>query len=239
MKFIFTLLLILALNLSLNAQTPPFPGGTNNPPITNYDGGGVTGSTYVVDTNHLYIKFVSYSTHTTGSHHNPIVWADKVFFISGYLDTNLVYGLAQSSSINGTYKTMATFVGNANGVLVTNSVILSSTITSPAWFFRAVQQAGFLVWSDYEGGSYVAYTKTIADGWGWSPDRSELTIQDPQNSDNTVLAFGSYGDSWSGQGLAIVPFPTYSPVYEFSITFDDPLNQPFGMYPIWLTGFAP
>lgn len=85
---------------------------------------------------------------------------------------------------------------------------------------------------------YVAYTKTVSQGWGWAPTPgvTTLTAADGSGRTNTkVQYFGAYGDTGCGQTSVTIPYPPASPVYRFTIFFTN--NVPTNAYPIVLTGF--
>jgi hypothetical protein len=86
---------------------------------------------------------------------------------------------------------------------------------------------------------YVAYTKTVSQGWGWSPSGTIHTAADGSGRTDTKIEYiGAYGDSGCAQTTVTIPNPTYSPVYRFTIYFTN--NVPTtNAYPITLTGFNP
>jgi hypothetical protein len=87
---------------------------------------------------------------------------------------------------------------------------------------------------------YVNYSKTISQGWGWTPitGTTVLTASDGSGrTDTTISYFGKYGDTGCGQTSVTVPYPPPSPAYRFTINF--PNNVPTTNYPITLTGFNP
>ncbi len=87
---------------------------------------------------------------------------------------------------------------------------------------------------------YVLYTKTPAQGWGWTPASGATTLAAADGggrSDTSVVYCGEYGDGGCGESGVIVPQPTFSPVFRFAIYF--PNNVPTTNYPITLTGFNP
>jgi hypothetical protein len=84
----------------------------------------------------------------------------------------------------------------------------------------------------------VGYTKTISQGWGWAPitGATVLTAADGSGRTNTKVQYcGAYGDNGCGQTTVTIPYPPFSPVYEFGIYFTN--NVPTNAYPIVLTGF--
>jgi hypothetical protein len=82
---------------------------------------------------------------------------------------------------------------------------------------------------------YVIYTKTVSQGWGWSPTGTVHTASDGTGRTDTKVEYGgAYGDYGCNQTSVSVN-PTYSPVYRFTIYF--PSNIPTNAYPITLTGF--
>jgi hypothetical protein len=86
---------------------------------------------------------------------------------------------------------------------------------------------------------YVVYTKTPAQGWGWSPSNNATiyTAADGGGRSDTIVQYGGdYGDSGCDQ-TSVTVHPAFSPVYRFAIFFSD--NVPSTNYPITLTGFNP
>jgi hypothetical protein len=86
----------------------------------------------------------------------------------------------------------------------------------------------------------VAYTKTISQGWGWTPiaGATVLTAADGSGRTDTKVEYvGLYGDSGCNQTTVTIPYPTYSPAYRFTIYFTN--NVPTNAYPLMLTGFNP
>jgi len=87
---------------------------------------------------------------------------------------------------------------------------------------------------------YVAYTKTVSKGWGWAPISGATTLKAADGSgrtDTKVEYFGAYGDTGCAQTTVTIPYPPFSPVYQFCIYFAS--NVPTTNYPIVLTGFNP
>jgi hypothetical protein len=85
---------------------------------------------------------------------------------------------------------------------------------------------------------YVNYTKTISQGWGWTPTGTVHKAADGSGRTDTKIEYvGAYGDSGCNQTIVIIPNPTYSPAYRFTIYFAN--NVPTNAYPITLTGFNP
>jgi len=82
---------------------------------------------------------------------------------------------------------------------------------------------------------YAIYTKTISQGWGWSPSGTVHTVTDTNRTDTKVEYVGAYGDSGCAQTTVTIPNPTFSPVYRFAIYFTN--NVPTNAYPIVLAGF--
>jgi hypothetical protein len=84
---------------------------------------------------------------------------------------------------------------------------------------------------------YVIYTKTMSQGWGWSPTGTIHTAADGSGRTDTKIQYGGmYGDSGCNQTSVSVN-PVYSPTYRFAIFFTN--NVPTNAYPITLTGFNP
>ncbi len=88
---------------------------------------------------------------------------------------------------------------------------------------------------------YVAYSKTISQGWGWTPVSGATVLKAADGSgrtDTKVQYFGLYGDIGCAQTTVTIPYPTFSPAYRFWIYFAN--NVPTtNAYPIILTGFNP
>jgi hypothetical protein len=87
---------------------------------------------------------------------------------------------------------------------------------------------------------YVNYSKTIAQGWGWTPVSGApvLTASDGGGRSDTIIMYlGKYGDSGCNPTTVTIPNPPPSPSYRFTIYF--PNNVPTTNYPIVLTGFNP
>ena len=85
---------------------------------------------------------------------------------------------------------------------------------------------------------YVIYTKTISQGWGWTPatNATVLTASDGGGRMDTFVTYaGKYGDSGCGQTTVTIPYPPPSPAYRFAVYF--PSNVPTTNYPIVLNGF--
>jgi len=87
---------------------------------------------------------------------------------------------------------------------------------------------------------WVAYTKTVSQGWGWTPasGATVLTAADGSGRTDTKVQYvGAYGDNGCGQTTVTIPYPPFSPAYRFTIYFTN--NVPTNAYPITLTGFNP
>jgi len=88
---------------------------------------------------------------------------------------------------------------------------------------------------------YVNYTKTVSQGWGWSPATNSTTIFTASDgsgrTDTKVVYQGRSFDSGCGQTSVTIPNPPISSSYRFSIYF--PNNVPTTNYPIVLIGFNP
>lgn len=86
---------------------------------------------------------------------------------------------------------------------------------------------------------YVHYSKAISQGWGWTPISGATTLTAADGSgrtDTKVQYFGLYGDIGCAQTTVIIPYPPYSPAYQFTIFF--PTNAATSTnYPLVLTGF--
>lgn len=88
---------------------------------------------------------------------------------------------------------------------------------------------------------YVNFTKSVAQGWGWSPSTNTTiyTATDTNRSDTKIQYGGYYGDSGCAQTTVTIPYPAMSPVYRFSIYFPTNTAVPTNAYPITLSGFNP
>ena len=87
---------------------------------------------------------------------------------------------------------------------------------------------------------YVNYTKTISQGWGWTPisGATVLTASDGGGRTDTIIAYmGKYGDTGCNPTTVTIPYPPPSPAYRFTIYFQN--SVPTTNYPIVLTGFNP
>jgi hypothetical protein len=87
---------------------------------------------------------------------------------------------------------------------------------------------------------YINYTKTIAQGWGWTPVTGATTFTAADGggrTDTKIMYGGMYGDTGCNQTTVTIPNPPFSPAYRFTIYF--PNNVPTTNYPIVLTGFNP
>ena len=69
--------------------------------------------------------------------------------------------------------------------------------------------------------TYVLYTKSAQQGWGWTPHSGPLIAfvgTNQSNTTNIITYLGEYGDSGCGlNGLCTLPYPAYSPAYRFSV----------------------
>ena len=89
-------------------------------------------------------------------------------------------------------------------------------------------------------GGYVGkavFTKTVAQGWGWTPTNAVHTATDTNRTDTKIEFQGKAGDVGCNQTTVTVPDPTTSPKYRFTVYFAN--NVPTNSYPIVLTGFMP
>lgn len=86
---------------------------------------------------------------------------------------------------------------------------------------------------------YVTYTKTVAQGWGWSliSGATTFSAHDTTRSNTKVEYVGDWGDEGCAQTIVSIPNPPYSPLYRFAIYFTN--NVPTTNYPITLVGFNP
>jgi hypothetical protein len=89
---------------------------------------------------------------------------------------------------------------------------------------------------------YVNYLKPPTQGWGFYSDTNTTfhAATDNNRSDTKVTYIGSLGDGNCGQSNnVIIPDPTGSPKYRFSIYFPRGCQVPTNSYPITLDGFNP
>jgi len=87
---------------------------------------------------------------------------------------------------------------------------------------------------------YVNYRKTVSQGWGWGPSTNTTihTATDGAGRTDTKVEYGGKnGDKGCDQTTVMIPDPTLSPKYRFSIYFTN--NVPTNAYPITLSGFDP
>ena len=87
---------------------------------------------------------------------------------------------------------------------------------------------------------YVAYTKTVGNGWGWAPatNTTVFTAADGGGRSDTKIVFvGKSNDTGCNQTSVTIPNPPTSTKYRFTIYF--PNNVPTTNYPMVLTGFDP
>jgi len=88
--------------------------------------------------------------------------------------------------------------------------------------------------------SYVNFTKSVSQGWGWKPS-TNTTIHIAANGgdrpDVKVEFVGKRLDSGCSPESVLVPDPAYSTAYRFTIYFTN--GVPSTNYPITLTGFDP
>ena len=89
---------------------------------------------------------------------------------------------------------------------------------------------------------YVYYSKTVSQGWGWAPTpgATVLTAADGSGRTDTKIQYvGAYGDYGCGQTTVTIPYPPFSPVYQFAIFFTNNVPPSTNGYPLVLTGFNP
>lgn len=88
---------------------------------------------------------------------------------------------------------------------------------------------------------YVNYMKPPSQGWGFYTDTNAFfhAATDNNRSDTKVTYSGYYGDANCGQTSVVIPTPTPSPRYRFSIFFPRGSQVPTNSYPITLDGFNP
>jgi Immunoglobulin domain len=135
-------------------------------------------------------------------------------------------------SVNGTTASSST----ANTVIV-NGVLGGGPITVFGTPYAGSGGQGTCP-GPYVG--YVAFTKTVSQGWGWAPisGATVLTAADGSGRTDTKVEYvGAYGDHGCNQTTVTIPYPPFSPVYRFTIYFTN--NVPTNSYPITLTGFNP
>jgi hypothetical protein len=85
---------------------------------------------------------------------------------------------------------------------------------------------------------YINFTKTISQGWGWTPSTNTtvFTASDGSGRTDTKISYlGMYGDTGCNQTTVTIPNPPFSPSYRFTIFF--PNSVPTTNYPIALSGF--
>jgi hypothetical protein len=134
----------------------------------------------------------------------------------------------------------------ANGAAVTPTISASLQVyTMDSDWFGVVVYAQPIVSSGsqwtcpgpYTG--YVTYTKTVAQGWGWTPSTNTTiyTASDTTRTNTKVEYGGDYGDEGCAQTTVTIPNPPFSPLYRFAIYFTN--NVPTTNYPITLSGFNP
>lgn len=159
--------------------------------------------------------------------------------ISGQTNSTLTIENAQTSDA-GYYSCNV-----ANGSNVTPTVSASMQVFTMNENFDVVVY-GQPIYSGGSSGScpgkytgYVTYTKTVAQGWGWTPasGTTTFTATDTTQTNTKVEYVGDYGDEGCAQTTVTIPYPTFSPAYRFSIYFTNAV--PTTNYPITLTGFNP
>jgi hypothetical protein len=86
---------------------------------------------------------------------------------------------------------------------------------------------------------YVNYTKTVSQGWGWSPSSvTPHTAADGSGRTDTKVEYvGKKGDNGCDQTIVTLPNSPFSSAYRFTIYFTN--NVPSGPYPLSLNGFNP
>jgi hypothetical protein len=135
-------------------------------------------------------------------------------------------------------------IANGTNVTPTISASLEVYTINPEFFGVVVYAAPIVSPGDlgtcpgpYAG--YVTYTKTVAQGWGWTPSTNTTiyTASDTTRTNTKVQYGGDYGDSGCAQTTVTIPYPTFSPAYRFGIYFTN--NVPSTNYPIILSGFNP
>jgi hypothetical protein len=88
---------------------------------------------------------------------------------------------------------------------------------------------------------YVNYLKPASQGWGFYTDTNTTyhAASDQNRSDTKLSYMGYAGDSNCASNTVVVPDPTFSVKYRFSIYFPRNVQVPTNSYPITLTGFNP
>lgn len=90
--------------------------------------------------------------------------------------------------------------------------------------------------------TYVNYTKTVPQGWGWVPDtNSNIITATNTNSTHTKIEIGgAYGDHNCGASTVSIEAPYYSPVYRFTVYFTNNADVPRTTnYPLVVDGIIP
>jgi len=167
-------------------------------------------------------------------------WLRNGVAIAGQTNNALTFENAQISDA-GYYS-----CNIANGASVTPTISASLEVyTINPEFFGVVVYAQPIVSGGAQGTcpgpytGYVNYTKTVAQGWGWTPmtNTTIYTASDTTRTNTKVEYVGDYGDSGCSKTSVTIPYPTFSPLYRFTIYFTN--NVPSTNYPITLSGFNP
>jgi hypothetical protein len=163
-------------------------------------------------------------------------------------------GLYSCNVFNGT-EVVPTRAANVSVYMVGSSVVAakSSLVAAKSGVVPAMTGGGPITvfgapyaGSGSQGGcpghytGYVIYSKSVSQGWGWSPISGMAhTVTDGSGrTDTKIQYFGAYGDIGCNQTTVSIPNPTYSPVYQFAIYFTN--NVPTNAYPmVLMTGFNP
>jgi hypothetical protein len=88
---------------------------------------------------------------------------------------------------------------------------------------------------------YVNYTKSVSQGWGWSPITNAISysVADTNRRDTKIQYVGYYGVMGCAPSSVAIPSPALSPVYRFCVYFPQGMAVPTNAYPITLSGFNP
>ena len=162
-------------------------------------------------------------------------------------------GVAINGQTNSTLTFENTQIGDAGyySCNIANGAEIVPTITASLQVYTITPDFLFVVYAQpitSGGGSgtcpghytgYVNYTKTVQQGWGWTPmtNTTIYTASDTTRTNTKVEYVGAYGDEGCNKTTVTIPYPAVSPAYRFSIYFTN--NVPTTNYPITLSGFNP
>lgn len=87
---------------------------------------------------------------------------------------------------------------------------------------------------------YFNYTKTVPQGWGWSPNTNfnVFSATDTNRNNTKVQMGGAYGDNNCNQTSVQMSSPLLSPVYRWTVYFTNSLPTTTN-YPLVVHGFNP